>query len=211
MIFRVSFRSLLELISCFVHFCSLWFFLLNFWHFYTLSSCRKYLFVLFLNDYSLKLVAVRRRSKSSRIVWLFRNIVVYLRLSKQWKQGKWNSENMLQKLCSFHRSLFTCVWYISYSRLLWWRAPVIYNCEPDRYALGKSLFQSDKPLFESFLPAACLSFSTQFLSFCYFFFSLSFSFGLCTVVCFVAPTSVVLLRDGEPDGTCKTIAPSSTL
>ena len=195
MIFRVSFRSLLELISCFVHFCSLWFFLLNFWHFYTLSSCRKYLFVLFLNDYSLKLVAVRRRSKSSRIVWLFRNIVVYLRLSKQWKQGKWNSENMLQKLCSFHRSLFTCVWYISYSRLLWWRAPVIYNCEPDRYALGKSLFQSDKPPFYS------LSLSVSFPL------SPTPFFAVCRVLC---SPYFFLLRDGEPDGTCKT-APSSTL
>lgn len=41
--------------------------------------------------------------------------------------------------------LFLVYGYISYSRLCDEERPVIYNCEFDRYTLGKSLFQNDKP------------------------------------------------------------------
>lgn len=77
-----------------------------------------------------------------------------------------------------------------------------YNCESDRYTLGKSLFQSDKPPFLLILSAACLSI---FLCSIPRFVSTFFPSLFC-VVCCVAPTSVVRLRDGEPDGTCKTCA-----
>jgi hypothetical protein len=131
------------------------------------------------------------------------------------KKRKIPSKHAPRAECCLHRSVsLPCVWlYISYSRLCDEERPVIYNCEFDRYTLGKSLFQNDKPppytycsSFLLFVRALSLSLSLLYISFSTF----KRHFLLCRVLRSPLLQLFILLHDGKPDGFWRA-APSSTL